>query len=372
MPVQILLSGLKFAKTNLLSPNFGRVFAQSRKGWFVSCHGLFMKYSFLPKLAKAFLFNKNYPFSVSFVITHKCNFRCGYCNSFNQKEEEMSIGEIKQMLDELKQAGLMRLGITGGEPLLRKDLGEILEYAKQLGIQITLVTNGSLVKKNLEALKNLNLLIVSLEGPRKVHDKIRGKGTFEKAMGAIETAKKNKIRVWIEAVLTRDDDKGLDFLVNLSNELGCKILFQPIFTYPLSADKRVIEKLSPNKEVYSKLIEKIINFKKHGKGIVGSYSYFNWIKSNWPNRIYRKCMAGKLFCCISPGGKVAPCHFLLNARDWPDGKNAGFIKAFEQLRNNSCNGCFCNSYIETNLLFSKKTIEPKINFIKEFLGFLKD
>lgn len=331
-----------------------------------------MKYSLLSRLANAFLFNKNYPFSVSFVITHKCNFRCKYCSSFNQKEEELSTREIKQMLSELKKAGLFRLGITGGEPLLRKDIGEILEYAKRIGIQTTLVTNGFLVSKNISLLKHLNLLIVSLEGPKEIHDKIRGKGTFEKAIEAIKLAKEKNSDVWIETVLTKGSAEKLDFLIQLSEELNCKILFQPVFNYPLAADKTFIDQLSPDKEEYLQLIDNLINFKKKGKKIVGSYSYFNWIKQNWPNQVYPRCKAGKLFASISPSGKVAPCHFLLNAKDWPNGTEVGFAEAFKQLRDNACKGCFCNSYIETNLLFSKKTIEPKINFVREFLGLLKN
>ncbi len=331
-----------------------------------------MKWSVVPALANAFLFGKNYPFSVSFVVTHRCNFRCKYCDSWNQSEEEMTTQEIKQMLNELKQAGLLRLGITGGEPLLRRNIGEIIGYAKALGIQTTLVTNGSLVKQNISALKGLDILIVSLEGPKETHDKIRGKGTFLKAVEAIRLAKANNIPVWIETVLTKDSDTKLDFLIKLSDELGCGLLFQPIFNYPLAAAKAGIAALAPAKQEYINLINNIISLKKHGKQIVGSYSYFNWIKKHWPDTVYPNCRAGKLFCCISPGGKVAPCYFLFNARDWPDGRKIGFAKAFRQLTDNSCNGCFCNSYIETNLLFSKKTIEPKINFVKAFLHFFKN
>lgn len=310
------------------------------------------------------MLKKRYPFSVSFVITHRCNFRCLYCNSYNQTEDEMTAEQIKEMLKELKDMGILRLGITGGEPLLRNDIGRIISFARKLGIKTTLVTNGSLVKEKINNLKDLDLLIVSLEGPKKIHDSIRGKGNHEKAIEAIKIAKKKGIKVWVETILTKGSDNKLDFIFEESKKMGFSILFQPVFNYELAASRENISRISPEIENYKRMVRKIIFLKKK-YNIIGSYSYFNCILNNWPDKIYKNCKAGKLFISISPSGDVAPCHFLIKARQWPNGVKLGFKKAFNFIKDNKCNGCFCNSYIETNLLFSRN-IESKLNFLKNF------
>lgn len=314
------------------------------------------------------ILKKRYPFSVSFLITHRCNLRCSYCNSYKQIEDEMTTEQIKKMLTKLKNMGLIRLGITGGEPLLREDIGEIISFAKSLGIKTTLVTNGSLVNAKIKELKDLDLLIVSLEGPKEIHDSLRGRGTFEKAIESIKAAKKNKLNVWVETVLTAKSNKKLDFLLKKSKEIGFSILFQPVFNYKLAASEGDITRISPEINEYRGLVSKIMRLKKNYK-IVSSYSYFRYILKNWPNHVYPHCKAGKLFVSISPSGDVAPCHFLIKTREWPNGIKLGFKKAFHLIKDNRCSGCLCNSYIETNLLFSGN-MESKVNFLKNFMGAL--
>lgn len=306
------------------------------------------------------------PFKINFAITSRCNSRCKTCNIWKIKKDiskELTFSEIDIFFKKLPKT-VSWLSLTGGEPLLRKDIGEIISFSKKLGIKTTLVSNGSLVKDKIQELKDLDLLIISLEGPKEMHDAIRGKGTFDKTIEAITIAKEHNLNVWVEIVLTQKSDKKLKFILKKSKELGFSVLFQPIFNYKLSASKENIEKLSPKIEEYKNLVKKIIELKKQ-YNIVGSYSYFKYILNTWPRGIYPNCKAGKLFVSISPSGNIAPCHFLINAREWPNGIKLGFKRAFENIKDNSCDGCFCNSYIETNLLFSKN-IESKINFLKNF------
>jgi MoaA/NifB/PqqE/SkfB family radical SAM enzyme len=156
--------------------------------------------------AKAIIKNRllgaRQPLSVSYTVTNRCNKKCAYCKVWDTKEKELGTEEALGIIDELGEMGCQRLGLTGGEPLLRKDIGEIIGRAKEKGIFTGLVTNGSLVPKRIEELKELDLLQVSLDGPKEVHDKHRGKGAYKEAIKAIRIARENDMRVWVTTVLT--------------------------------------------------------------------------------------------------------------------------------------------------------------------------
>ena len=126
--------------------------------------------------ARGLVLGKRVPISVGFTITHKCNFLCAYCDSPLHKEYEMTLDEIQGMLDEFVAMGAARLGITGGEPLLKKELPEVVDHAHRLGMAVSVVTNGSLVPENLETLARFDHVILSLEGFEESHDALRGKG----------------------------------------------------------------------------------------------------------------------------------------------------------------------------------------------------
>ncbi len=136
------------------------------------------------------------PQRISLNITRKCNLNCRHCftDSGNTDKNELSTEELFKLVDQMRDAGSFFITIGGGEPLMRQDLFEIIKYARNNFIAVSLVTNGLLIDektaKNLGAL-NLNTITVSLDGLEKNHDYIRGKGNFEKAVNGLKTLKKH-------------------------------------------------------------------------------------------------------------------------------------------------------------------------------------
>ena len=130
----------------------------------------------LNKMLQARVLGKKFPLSVTFIITYRCNFSCRYCKIFRFKEEEMRTGQIISMIDQLISSGMRRFSINGGEPLLREDIGEIIGYAKRKGLLVTVFTNGYLVSEKIDALRELDIMLISLDGPREVHDAQRMPG----------------------------------------------------------------------------------------------------------------------------------------------------------------------------------------------------
>lgn len=323
------------------------------------------------KLLNTYLTKKRYPFSVNFIICYRCNYKCKYCNSYNQKTEEMTTEQIIKMIDELSKIGMQRLSITGGEPLLRKDIGQIIDYCKKKNIWISINSNGKLIPQKINELKNVDALLISLDGKKENHEKFRGKDSYKDVINAIKIAKQNNIAVWIEAVITKNSKEDIDFLLDLAKKLDFRCLFQPIYNYSYSANKKIIKDYSPTKENFDQIIKKLIKLKKQGEPILNSNTYLKYIINNWPNPHLKKCYAGRIFCGINSNGKVAPCSLLFNNPNWPNGTEIGFKEAFKRLSPFKCKGCFCNSFIDLNFAYSLK-VEPIINALRNYLKKSKD
>ena len=293
------------------------------------------------------LFGTRYPLSVSYTITNRCNKRCTYCKVWDTKEKELTTEEAIRMIDEMAGMGCQRMGITGGEPLLRKDIGEVIEHSKEKGIFTGLVTNGSLVPKRIDEIDGLDLLQVSLDGPEEIHDMHRGEGSYKEAIKAIEIAKEKGLEVWVTTVLTKHSIDGIDFVLDKAEEMGFTAYFQPVLDHELCGGEKV-RGFYPEKKRYNRAIQKLID-EKDKKKIGNSLAGLRYLLS-WPENRPQKCWAGKLYAHIYPNGNVHACF---NMVDRPvNCREMGFKKAFEKIGPVECNGCYAYANIEFNLLCS--------------------
>lgn len=348
----------------------------------ISCKKIFKnikKLNFIINLLKAKLSNKYIPLFVLYNITNRCNLRCCYCfgKYYERQDYELSTKEIFYLIDQLAIMGTKRLGIGGGEPLLRNDIGYILEYLKKNGIESGINTNGILLPQKISELSNVDTVCISLDGEEDVHDYYRGKGTFKKAMMAIEYCRKYKIETHASMVLTKNNVKSIGFLLRRAKELGFLLQISPLYSQFYGyANKDYPERLE-NSE-YKQVIKDLINLKKDGWPIFYSQATYRNIL-NWPdyrkdrffeetpNFKFVKCYAGKYFCHIEPNGDVYPCayttgHSTLNCLK----KN--FYDAFRNINMHPCKACLWACYIQFNLLFdlNLNTLESlSLNFIKK-------
>lgn len=125
------------------------------------------------------------PLSVCFQVTKKCNLNCKYCLSSSGIKEDYGLptDEIKKIISDLGRIGVNRLDFTGGEPLMRKDLGELIDCAKENNINTIVTTNTLLLnKENIEALKKADLVQISIDGPEEVHNEQRQGNVYKKTI----------------------------------------------------------------------------------------------------------------------------------------------------------------------------------------------
>ncbi len=151
--------------------------------------------------------NLEYTLHSAFLeVTPECNSLCVYCrNQENDSSSILKYGEIERIIEELSSIGVKELVITGGEPLLREDLPEIIHAAKEYGLEILVATNGRLLNDRfLEQTKNDNMKIqVSLDSiDGNTNDMLRGKGSYEGAMNAIKLCLEHEVPLQISTTIT--------------------------------------------------------------------------------------------------------------------------------------------------------------------------
>jgi MoaA/NifB/PqqE/SkfB family radical SAM enzyme len=311
-------------------------------------------------------FGKNTPLRVTHIITNCCNLRCKYCyaESF-VKEQEMNTEEILAMMSEFKKAGTKIWKIGGGEPLLKKDIKRIIEHGKELGFIINIDTNGTLVDKNIEILKNVDNIQISIDGPEEIHDTIRGKGVFSKCMNSIDKLHEIGKVPLINCVLSKHNLDHIEYLVQLAKEKKTFINFQPVVPVTKEAQEELSKEL-----IEKKVFERILELKKSNNHIASSNSSLIKFQEYYSNKIQkyqRNCLAGRIYCIISPQGKIARCIEELGSKTI-DGKKEGFINSFNKLsKDYSCDCTFC-CYHDLSRVYN---LNPKENLKAAYNIFTK-
>lgn len=155
-------------------------------------------------------------------ITRACNLKCVHCYAHatdDSMSNELSTAEGKRLIDDLSNFGVPVLLFSGGEPLVRKDLTQLAEYAVNKGMRAVISTNGTLIdKKTAQSLKNIGLSYVgiSLDGTESVNDQFRGvNGAFSKAMQGIRNCQEAGIKVGLRFTINKRNVKEIPGIFNL-------------------------------------------------------------------------------------------------------------------------------------------------------------
>jgi len=316
--------------------------------------------NFLRGLVLNKLFNISTPLNVMFLITNKCNLKCSYCDIPLRNQQELTTDEILKIVDNMASAGTQRLSLLGGEPLLRTDIGEIISRAKKHGMYVNIDSNGLLVKENLDVITKLDLIILSFDGEKKVHDVNRGKGSYEKVVEALEITP-GYTKVMSLTLLNKKNIQSVPFILKKARELKFTTLFQVPY-HPEGVGSDSLSHLAADQE-YREVFRYLLNEKKQGAPIASTTSYLKCLL-NWPD-YYKshstektldcgKCFAGKLFCVMDVNGDLYTCCNYMGSISPPNALELGFEKAFNRLGENlpGCKSCIGGAALESNLVFS--------------------
>lgn len=168
-----------------------------------------------------------WPLDMAYLeVTNRCNLKCIHCykTAGNPLPEELSTKEWVSVIDELSKLGVLTLAITGGEPLLREDIAEILKHAAKNVVGVTVFTNGTVITEEMvDVLKGVTpeKIMISLDGASKTtHERIRGKNTFDRTVRSIALLTENGLKVRSNTVVYTENIGELDDLIKLLLDLG--------------------------------------------------------------------------------------------------------------------------------------------------------
>jgi MoaA/NifB/PqqE/SkfB family radical SAM enzyme len=304
-------------------------------------------------LAAAFLgaklLGRRAPLLVAWAITYACNRRCSYCRRWRPAAGELTTRRIEDVAEALHRRGCASISLTGGEPLTRPDIGEIVDLVRARGIKVKLNTNGALVPRNIAKLDGLDTLCLSLDGPEPVHDAIRGRGSFGEVRAAARSARERGIHVTFTSVISSANPGAWGFVLDTARGFDASVLFQP--ATPQVRGEATANPLLPPADVLARAIAFLEERKRGGDRAVGnSFAGLRHLAA-FPGPRPIACASGFVSCRIEPDGAVRHCGLPREGFTPRGCLEAGLAAAFAALPPMTCGDCWCAGRVELNLAF---------------------
>jgi len=262
-------------------------------------------------------------------MTTACNLHCVHCHTSGGKpaDDELTTREAKRLLDQLADVHEFRMmAFTGGEPLVRPDLFELLAYAQALGFRNTIATNATLIDDAVARhLRRCGVVIaaVSLDGfDAATHDSIRGiPGAFESALRGMRALRRAGILLHINITAMEYNVDQMEQLMALVDELkaGIILMYQLVpvgrgrgireAALDLSANEQLIRFMVQAQRTTQAIMEPVAGpqywpFLLQRAGIRGG------LLLRLAEMVFHGCSAGRGFVYIKPNGEVWPCPFV--------------------------------------------------------------
>lgn len=316
------------------------------------------------KFARALGIAPKAPVSVHIEVTKRCNARCKMCDIWKQgrnpkiAKQELTTKQLQSLAEQLGKLKVKAIGITGGEPMLRQDIAEIIKAFKNNGMIVHLNTNGT-IPNTAERLKHsgVDSVTVSIDFYGKEHDKNRGlKHAFEKAVQTLKDLKKAGIkRIGIGTVIMNQNPNHFEKLTKLADELGVFISFAG---FDLGLINQQKEQRKKHFQKFVEGVDKINQLRKKYSNISVLPAYLDYMKKQSKNlKPINWCYAGFATCIVKANGDVAPCYQLsavgnLKNNSFKEIWNSEKMSMARKRIKNKCGICFANCIIEPSIVLN--------------------
>jgi MoaA/NifB/PqqE/SkfB family radical SAM enzyme len=263
------------------------------------------------------LFTPGNPIHAQWFLTNRCNYKCRSCGVWREQKKtgEVSTEEVKAGLDALRKVGVAEIVLSGGNPLLRDDIKEIIDYASQNFIT-TVYDNGSMALKKIDTLRNADFIAISLDTlDEKKNDYMRGvKDAWKKSMEAIERLHEEGISVGVAPTISQLNLYEMEDFTYYFTGKGIPVWYA-LYSHDNTQDslfgigEKTDELQIMDKQAIVKLCDTLMNMKKERKGIFITDKTLMALKQLFLNgsRIWR-CRALQNFLMVNHLGQVSGCH----------------------------------------------------------------
>lgn len=254
------------------------------------------------------------PICLTWELTYACNLACVHClsSSGRRSPAELSTAECRSVIEELERMQVFYVNIGGGEPTVRPDFWELVDFAVAHRVGVKFSTNGAKITRDVaERLAGSDYVDVqiSLDGATaEVNDAVRGAGSFDmalRAMGNLRDAGFGGFK--ISVVMTRYNVAQLDRFKELADGFGATLRITRL--RPAGRGTRVWEQLHPTADQQRELYEWLMT---NGERVLTGDSFFHLSALGGPLPGLNMCGAGRVVCLIDPVGDVYACPFAMH------------------------------------------------------------
>ncbi|MDI6798378.1 MAG: radical SAM protein [Candidatus Aenigmarchaeota archaeon] len=300
----------------------------------------------------------NHPLHAQWFITRRCNYKCKTCNVWEaQEKNEIGLEETLYGLDVLRDLGVAEITFSGGNPLLRDDIGEILRYSSKHFIT-TIYDNGSMIKKRIEDLKYVDFVAISLDSlEEEKQDYIKGvEGSFRDAIESAKLLRKEGIKFAFSTTISNLNLEEIIPMVRCFERIGVPFNLSFIgFDYNsdslFSFGKKVDEFVIKDKEKAVKVIEELKNLGKKAPLLLPLESLDELEHYIQTRKRKHACGALKNFLMLDHLGRISGCHLKEPVSTIYDIKDFWYSEEAEKIRreNERCNACSYICYLSYSL-----------------------
>ena len=258
---------------------------------------------------------------LSWNTTNQCNMLCSHCyrDAGEKAQNELTTVQAKKLIDEIVQAGFKIMIFSGGEPLMREDIFELIKYASSKKLRPVIGTNGSLITPEVaRSLKSAGLMGagISLDSlDRDKHDHLRKfDGAWQMAVNGMKSCREAGIGFQIHTTVMDWNECEIEAITDFAVDMGA-VAHHIFFLIPTGRGEQIVEK-SLKREEYEAVLTRIM--KKAAKVSIEvkptCAPQFMRISHeiNMNVRFGKGCIAGIAYCIISPRGDVQPCAYMKN------------------------------------------------------------
>lgn len=327
---------------------------------------------------------------VAWETTRRCNLSCVHCRSSSELEvsghPDFSYEQAVKVLNDISSYANPVMVLSGGEPLLRKDIFDIASYGTDKGLRMCLATNGTLVTQ--ETCRNIKetdikMVSVSLDGAKaETHDNFRNQqGAFEGTLNAIRLFNENKIPYLVNSSFTVRNRHEIPEIYKLVRELGATAWYM-FMIVPTGRGEDIMEELIPEK-IYDEILEWHYQVEKEENELLMRPTcaphYYRIVRqkakeegSGFKRRNLKfstggskGCLAGQLICLVDVDGEILPCSYFPKSAGnlfeepfkeiWENSELFKSLRDFKSYKDNCgkceyvnvCGGCRARAYAVT-------------------------
>ncbi|MDG3011701.1 mycofactocin radical SAM maturase [Rhodococcus sp. D2-41] len=266
------------------------------------------------RLVDQFELGLDAPICLTWELTYACNLSCVHCLSSSGKRDprELTTEQCKSIIDELQKMQVFYVNIGGGEPTVRSDFWELVDYATDHQVGVKFSTNGVRIDEKVAARLAASDYVdvqISLDGATaEVNDAVRGPGSFDMAVRALENLSAAGFKdAKISVVVTRENVSQLDEFKALADRFGATLRITRLRPSGRGAD--VWDELHPTQEQQRELYNWLV---ANGEGVLTGDSFFHLSAYGDALPGLNLCGAGRVVCLIDPVGDVYACPFAIH------------------------------------------------------------